>query len=157
MIPSGGAVTPSGGEVTPSGGTLDPSGSKVTDLRLYRPRISTWWWTRRRTYFVFVLRELSSVFIAWFVVYLLLFVNAVGRGEAAYRSFLDWAAAPWVVVLNLVGLVFVLLHTVTWFSLTPQAMDVRLDGRKVPGFHIIAGQYTGLVVVSLFILWLVTQ
>jgi fumarate reductase subunit C len=36
-------------------------------------------------------------------------------------------------------------------------MEVRLDGRKVPPFHIIAGQYTGLVVVSLFVLWLVTR
>jgi fumarate reductase subunit C len=143
--------------MTRSGGTIDPSGGKVTDLRVYRPRVSTWWWTRKRSYFVFVMRELSSVFIAWFVVYLLLFVYAVGQGEAAYQRFLDWASAPWVVGLNVLALVFVLLHTVTWFSLTPQAMDVRLDGRKVPGFHIIAGQYTGLVVVSLFILWLVTQ
>ena len=133
-----------------------PSGG-MTDLRPYRPRVSTWWWTRRRTYFVFVMRELSSIFIAWFTVYLLLFVYAVGQGETAYRRFLDWASAPWVVALNVVALVFVLLHTVTWFALTPQAMDVRLDGRKVPAFHIIAGQYTGLVVVSLFVLWLVTQ
>jgi hypothetical protein len=36
-------------------------------------------------------------------------------------------------------------------------MAVRLDGHRVPDFHILAGQYTGLVVVSLFILWLVTQ
>jgi fumarate reductase subunit C len=129
----------------------------MTDLRLYRPRVSTWWWTRKRSYFVFVMRELSSIFIAWFVVYLLLLVYAVGQGEAAYRRFLDWASAPGVIVLNVLALVFVLLHTVTWFNLTPQAMDVRLDGRKVPGFHIIAGQYTGLVAVSLFILWLVTQ
>jgi fumarate reductase subunit C len=136
---------------------MTPSGGNLTDLRLYRPRISTWWWTRRRSYFVFVMRELSSIFIAWFVVYLLLFVYAVGQGEAAYRRFLDWAAAPWVVGLNVLSLVFILLHTVTWFSLTPQAMDVRLDGRKVPGFHIIAGQYTGLVVVSGFVLWLVTR
>ena len=136
---------------------MTPSGSSATDLRLYRPRVSTWWWTRRRSYTVFVLRELSSVFIAWFVVYLILFVYAVGQSEAAYQRFLDWASAPWLVGLNVLALIFVLLHTVTWFSLTPQAMDVRLDGRKVPGFHIIAGQYTGLVVVSLFILWLVTQ
>jgi fumarate reductase subunit C len=129
----------------------------MTDLRLYRPRISTWWWTRRRTYLVFVLRELSSIFIAWFVVYLLLLVNAVGRGEAAYQDFLDWAASPWVIALNIVALAFVLLHTVTWFVLTPQAMEVRMAGRKVPAFHIIAGQYTGLVVVSLFVLWLVTR
>ena len=143
--------------MTPSGGTRTPSGGEMTDLRLYRPRISTWWWTRRRSYFVFVMRELSSIFITWFVVYLLLFVYAVGQGEAAYQRFLDWAAAPWVVGLNVLALVFVLLHTVTWFSLTPQAMDVRLYGRKVPGFHIIAGQYTGLVVVSVFVFWLVTR
>jgi fumarate reductase subunit C len=46
---------------------------------------------------------------------------------------------------------------VTWFSLTPQAMAVRVAGRTVPSFHIIAGQYTGLVVVSGFVLWLVTR
>ena len=129
----------------------------MTDLRLYRRPVSTWWWTRKRSYFVFVMRELSSIFVAWFVAYLVLFVYAVGRGEAAYRSFLDWASSPWVVALNLVALAFVLLHTVTWFNLTPQAMSVRVMDRTVPSFHIIAGQYTGLVVVSGFVLWLVTR
>ena len=63
-----------------------------------------------------------------------------------------------VVAVNVVALVFVLLHTVTWFNLTPQAMAVRVIERHgaLP-FHIIAGQYTGLVVVSAFVLWLVTR
>ena len=135
---------------------MSPSGGTPTDLRPYRPRISTWWWTRKRSYIVFVLRELSSVFIAWFVVFLVLLVYAIGQSEAAYRNFLDWASAPWVIALNVLSLVFVLLHTVTWFALTPQAMEVRIDDWKVPGFHILAGQYTGLVVVPLFVLWLVT-
>jgi fumarate reductase subunit C len=135
---------------------MTPSGGTPTDLRPYKPRISTWWWTRKRSYTVFVLRELSSVFIAWFVVFLVLLVYAIGQSEAAYRNFLDWASAPWVIALNVLSLVFVLLHTVTWFALTPQAMEVRIDDWKVPGFHILAGQYTGLVVVSLFVLWLVT-
>jgi fumarate reductase subunit C len=103
------------------------------------------------------MRELSSIFIAWWVVFLLLLVAAVGRGEAAYDDFLDWAASPWVVVLNVVALGFVVLHTVTWFSLTPQAMDVRIGSRKVPPWQIIAGQYAGLAVVSGFVLWLVTR
>ena len=129
----------------------------MTDLPLYRRPVSTWWWTRKRSYFVFVMRELSSIFVAWFVAYLILFVYAVGQGEAAYQRFLDWAASPWVTALNVVALVFVLLHTVTWFALTPQAMAVRVGGRPVPAFHIIAGQYTGLVVVSGFVFWLVTR
>ena len=131
----------------------------TTDVRprTYKRPVSVFWWTERRSYALFVLREFSCVFVAWFVVYLVLFVYAVGQDEAAYRRFLDWAASPWVTALNVVALAFVLLHTVTWFSLTPQAMSVRVMDRTVPSFHIIAGQYTGLVVVSVFVFWLVTR
>ena len=45
---------------------------------------------------------------------------------------------------------------VPWAQRLVHGVDQH-DGRNVPGFHIIAGQYTGLLVVSLFILWLVTQ
>ena len=67
------------------------------------------------------------------------------------------AAVVLPVLAFLFALAFVLLHTVTWFALTPQAMAVRVAGQKVPAFHIIAGQYTGLVVVSAFVFWLVTR
>jgi fumarate reductase subunit C len=157
MTASGGTVTPSGGTVTPPGGTVTPSGGRPTELRVYRRPVSTWWWTRRRSYFVFVMRELSSIFVAWFVVYLMLFVYAVGRGEAAYQSFLDWASSPWVTLLNVVALGFVLLHMVTWFNLTPQAMAVRVAGRRVPAWQIVVQQYVGLAVVSGFVFWLVTR
>jgi fumarate reductase subunit C len=130
--------------------------SETNDL-LYRRPISVWWWTRKRTYFLFVMRELSSLFIAWLVAYLLLLIRAIGRGEAAYADFLDWASSPWLVALNVVTFAFVVLHTVTWFSLTPQAMVVSLRGRRVPAAAIIGAQYAGLAVVSAFVFWLVTR
>jgi fumarate reductase subunit C len=123
----------------------------------YRRPISTWWWLSKRTYFVFVMRELSSIFIAWFVVFLLLLLRAVTLGAAEYDDFLDWAASPWVVVLNLVAAAFLVLHVVTWFSLTPKAMAVRVRGRPVPAVAIIGGQYAGLAVVSALVVWLVTR
>jgi fumarate reductase subunit C len=129
----------------------------MTEVRVYRRPVSTWWWTRKRSYFVFVMRELSSVFIAWFVVYLLMLVHVVGQGEAAYEEFLDWAATPWVVGLNVVASAFLVLHVVTWFNLTPQAMDLRIRGQKAPAALVIASQYAGLAVVSAFVLWLVTR
>jgi fumarate reductase subunit C len=129
----------------------------MSEVRMYRRPVSTWWWLRKRSYFVFVMRELSSIFIAWLVVYLLLLVAAVGRGRTAYEDFLDLAANPAVVVLNVVAFAFVLLHTVTWFSLTPKAMDARLGGRPVPPAAVIASQYVGLVGVSAFVVWLVTR
>jgi len=128
----------------------------MSDLSYRRP-ISVWWWTRKRTYFLFVMRELSSLFIAWLVLYLLLLIRAVDHGPAAYADFLDRAASPWLVVLNVVAFGFVLLHTVTWFLLTPQAMVVSVRGRRVPAAAIIAGQYAGLVVVSVLVYWLVTR
>jgi fumarate reductase subunit C len=118
--------------------------------------MSTWWWVRKPSYFLFVMRELSSIFVAWFVLYLLLLVSAVGRGEAAYRDFLDLAGHPLVVAVNVVALGFIVLHTVTWFSLTPKAMDARVGGRPVPPVAVIGSQYVGLAVVSAFVVWLVT-
>ena len=126
----------------------------MTDLSYRRP-VSTWWWLKKRTYFVFVMRELSSVFIAWLVVYLLLLIRAVGRGPTAYQDFLDRADSPWLIVLNVVACLFLLLHIVTWFNLTPQAMDVRMRGTRVPAAAIIASQYAGLALVSGLVLWLV--
>ena len=128
----------------------------MSDLTWRRP-VSTWWWLRKRTYFVFVMRELSSLFVAWFVVYLLLLVRAVTQGDAAYHRFLDRADSPVLVVINVVGFAFVVLHTVTWFSVTPQAMAPRFRGKPVPAPLVIGAQYAGLVVVSAFIWWLVTR
>ena len=126
------------------------------DLR-YRPTVPVLGWTRKLSYFVFVMRELSSIFVAWFVLFLLLLVRAVGDGEAAYDDFLDWAGSPWVVAVNVIALGFLVLHTVTWFSLTPQAMAVRVRGRPVPPVLVIASQYVALVAVSAFVYWLVTR
>ncbi len=129
----------------------------MTTMRSYTRPVSTFWWLKKRSYFVFVMRELSSFFVAWFVVYLLLFARAVGRGEAAYQSFLDTADSPGLLTLNGLAFVFIVLHTVTWFGVTPQAMAVAVRGHPVAPKAIIAAQYAGLAVVSVFVYWLVTR
>ena len=122
--------------------------------RWYRPRMSTYWWLQRGSYLAFILRELSSVFVAWFVVYFLLLVRAVGQGDESYRHFLTWAGSPAVLLLNLVSLFFVVFHAVTWFALAPQALAVRLRGQRVPGTWIAASNYLAWVLVSVLVAWL---
>ena len=129
----------------------------MSELRAYRRTLPTFWWVRKRSYLVFVLRELSSIFVAWFVLFLVLLAAAVGRGEAAYQDFLDFAAHPVVVAVNVVAFAFLVLHTVTWFDLTPKAMDARVGGRPVPASAVVASQYVALAVVSAFVYWLVTR
>jgi fumarate reductase subunit C len=119
--------------------------------------VSTWWWLRRRSYVAFILRELSSVFVAWSVLFLLLLIRAVGDGSGSYADFVEWADTPWVVLLNVVTLAFIGYHSVTWFQLTPKAMVVRLRGRVVPGVAIAGSAFAGWVVVSLFVAWLLLR
>ena len=122
--------------------------------RWSRPRMSTYWWLQRRSYFTFILRELSSIFVAWFVVYLLLLVRAVSHGDASYQQFLGWSGHPIVLVLNLVSFFFVVVHAVTWFNLAPQAMVVSVAGKRLPGVLIAGANYLAWALASVLSSWL---
>jgi fumarate reductase subunit C len=122
--------------------------------RWHRTRVSTYWWMQRASYLVFILRELSSVFVAWFVVYLLVLVRALSQGESSYRQFLDWSGSPFILLLNLVSLFFVVFHAVTWFNLAPKAMVVHVGRTRVPGFLIAASNYFAWAVASALVAWL---
>ena len=123
--------------------------------RWYKPRVSRLWWLRRRSYLIFVVRELSSVFVAWFVVFLLLLVRAVAAGEREYQRFLDLAANPWMLALNVITLCFVVFHTVTWFSAAPQAIVVRLRGQRVPPRAILLLHYAAWILLTGITAWIV--
>ena len=119
-----------------------------------RRRMSTYWWLERRTYVAFVAREVSSVFIAWAVVFLLMLVRAVAQGPDSYREFLSWAATPALLLLNVVSLAFILFHAITWFNLAPAALVVHVRGRKLPGRFIAASNYAEFIAACAVIAWL---
>jgi fumarate reductase subunit C len=97
---------------------------------------------------------LSSIFIAWFIVYLLLLVRAVSQGSASYEAFLAWSRHPLVVLLNVVTLFFVVVHAVTWFNLAPKAMVVRLGRKRVPPSVISASNYLAWAGATALVIWL---
>lgn len=117
------------------------------------------WWLQKASYFLFMMRELSCVFVAWFVVYLLMLVNAVGQGPEAYQEFLAWSATPGILVLNVVSLIFIVYHAVTFFSAAPQALVVKLGDNRVPGPLIAGAHYAGWLAISavIFIIVVVLQ
>src|SRR5438105_2243744 len=90
--------------------------------RWLRPHMSTYWWLGRWAYVKFILRELSSIFVAWFVVYLLLLLRAVARGETSYRAFIDLSANPVMLTVNVIAFFFITFHALTWFAVAPQAI-----------------------------------
>jgi fumarate reductase subunit C len=125
-----------------------PAGYTPYHPRWYRRRVSVWWWLESRSYTGFVLRELTSVFVAFFALVLLWQVRALGQGPEAYSRFLARLQSPLFLALNGVSLLFVLFHSVTWFNLAPTAMVVRLRGKRVPDLVIAGANYAAWVVLS---------
>ena len=126
-------------------------------LRWHRPRVSTYWWLWRWAYLKFILRELSSVFVAYFVVLTLLQLWALRDGPQAYAAFQEWLKTPGVIALNGVSLLFALFHTITWFNLAPRAMVVRLRGKRMPDSLIAGSNYVAWLVVSVAAAWLILR
>jgi len=118
------------------------------------PHVSTFWWLESGSYFAFIVRELSCVFVAWFVVYLLLLVSAVSQGAPAYQQLLAWSATPLILFVNIVSLLSIAFHAVTFFAAAPRAMIVKVGSTTVPGGLVLAGHYAGLAGVSAVVCWL---
>jgi fumarate reductase subunit C len=114
----------------------------------FRRRVSVWWWLKSGPYVFFVLRELTSVFVALVAFLLLGLVRSVAEGPEAYGRFVAWLGSPFALALGGVAFVFVLFHTITWFNLAPKAMAVRLGGRKVPDWAVAGLNYVAWAVLS---------
>ena len=125
--------------------------------KTFRTRVSTYWWLWRWSYLKFILRELSSVFVAWFVIMTLLQIRALKRGPADYMEFQEWLRSPILVALNALSLFFVIFHAVTWFNLSPKAMAIRVAGKRVPGVLIAAPNYVAWLAISAAIVWLLLR
>jgi fumarate reductase subunit C len=125
--------------------------------KAFRARVSTYWWLDRWPYLRFILRELSSVFVAWFVVITLLQIRALGRGAAAYEQFQQWLRSPILGVANAVTLLFVIFHAATWFNLTPKAMPLRMGGKRIPSLLIVAPSYFVWVMISAAVAWILLR
>ncbi len=116
--------------------------------RWYRRPISVFWWLEKRSYIVFVLRELTSVFVALVSVLTLLQVRAILEGPEAHAALMARLASPPITGLLLVALVALVFHSVSWFRLAPKAMPVRLRGRRVPDALVAGGNFAVWLALS---------
>jgi fumarate reductase subunit C len=125
--------------------------------RWYRPRVSVYWWLGDWRYLKFILREISSVFVAWFVILTLLQLRALRGGPDTYARFEHWLQSPLAIAINLISLFFVVFHSITWFNLAPRAMTVRVGGKRVPDIMISAPNYAMWAIASGAVAWLVLR
>lgn len=97
---------------------------------------------------MFIIRELTSIFVAVYAVILLLQLNALRQGPEAWEALIASFSTPFSISLHVVILVFVLFHTITWFKLAPTAMVMKIGTKKIPGSAIIAVNFLMWIVLS---------
>ncbi len=122
--------------------------------RLYHRRMPIFWWVHKWVHMRFILRELTSVFVAFYAIMLLLHVRALAAGPEAYASFLAWLASPVSLALHAVALVMVLFHSISWFNLAPKAMVIRVGARRLPGWVIAGLNFAAWGVFSAALGWI---
>ena len=121
-----------------------------------RPVPSTWW-LKRKTYFLFMVRELTCVAVGGYAA-LLLVLAASAHNPDSFHSVFSWlSASPWSVVLHAIALPLVLYHSITWFNLTPKAMVVWRGEERLSPVLIAGSNYVAWVVVSVLIAWIVLR
>ena len=116
--------------------------------RWYRRRVSVWWWLKNPAYALFVVRELTSVAVAYFALLTLWQLRALTAGPDAYAAFLERMRSPAFLALNALALVFLLFHSVTWFNLAPKAIVLRLGGQRVPDLLVAGANYAAWAILS---------
>jgi fumarate reductase subunit C len=129
-------------------------------MKAYRSPVGAGWWLKRRPYFFFMLRELTSVLIGAFLVFFILHLFRLdlfrlGSGMEEYARLLDRLRSPGWVLFHLLALAAALYHTITWFNLTPKAIVVRLGEERVPPSLIAGANYIVWIMISVGIVWVV--
>jgi fumarate reductase subunit C len=124
--------------------------------KLYYPKMPVTWWLKKPSYFLFMLRELSSVFIALFLVVFLIQIYQLTRGPEAYVVFSKKLSSPGWVIFHVLALVFAIYHSITWFQSTAVVLPLRLGDREIaPGvvtaFNIGVWIAISLVILILFL------
>jgi succinate dehydrogenase subunit C len=120
--------------------------------RPYIRKVKRSWWLGQRRYVVYMVRELTSLFVGLYCALLVVGLFRLAQGRAAWDGFLAALSSPPGVLLQLVCLAFATYHSVTWFALTPKAMPMVVRGESLPANAIVGIHYGAWAVVSLIVL-----
>ena len=132
------------------------SGTRPEQSKLYHQKMPATWWLKKQSYFLFMLRELSSLFIALFLVVYLIEIYQLTKGPDAYIAFIQKISSPGWILFHVVVLLFALYHSFTWFQSSAVVLPIQLGERLVPrqtvtALHIVAWAIVSLVVLILFL------
>lgn len=129
------------------------SSDAQTAPREYRWRMPANWWTRKRHYFLYVVREFTALPLALWLLWLLVEIKRAGDGPARYSPHGSTA----FVVFSVIVLAFSLYHSVTFLSLSGLIIRVKVFDRALPPRLITLAMFgawaAASVVIGFVLVW----
>ena len=122
-----------------------------TKNKEYLRPMPTNWWMMKKTYVLFIVRELTCVFVGGYALFLL--ASVARRDEP--QAFGAWLNSPLLIVLQIIALPMVLYHSITWFNLTPKVMVVWWGEERVSPLLIAGANYVAWAILSIAIFCIV--
>ena len=114
----------------------------------------TRWFLGHARYKRYMAREVTCIFLFGYTFLLIFALGVLANGPVAFQEFLNALRSPLGVLFNLAVLVMAVYHSITWFSVTPQAMPIQRGEEFVAGNLIVNAHYGAWAVVSLIVLFL---
>ena len=112
--------------------------------RAYKPAMSTGWWTRKRHYFWYMVREFTALPLALWLLWLLVEIKRAGDGPSRYHPH----SSAGFVIFSVICFGFALYHSITFLSLAGVIIHLKVLDRPVA---------PRAIVWLMFILWLVAS
>lgn len=115
--------------------------------RAYGWVMPTGWWTQKRHYLFYMVREFTALPLALWLLWFLVEIKRAGSGAASYSPH---GSLPFV-IFSVICLLFALYHSVTFLSLAGVILHFKFLGRPIPSRLVVASQFGAWAVASIVI------
>lgn len=113
----------------------------------------TTWFFRHPRYLRYMAREVTCIFIAAYCVLLVVGLQRLSAGQAAWEGFLLGLRSADSIVFHLLALAAAFYHAATWFNATQKAMPLQIGEDFVPGNVISGAHYAVWAMLSVAVLF----
>ena len=114
----------------------------------------TTWYFRHPLYLRYMSREITCIFVGAYCVLLVVGLQRLAAGQAAYEAFLLGLRSADSIVFHLLALAASAYHAATWFGATHKAMPIQIGEGFVQPNVISGAHYVVWAVLSFVILYL---
>jgi fumarate reductase subunit C len=121
--------------------------------RTFRPSLGSTWWLRKRTYFLYMVRDLSPVFVCVWLLWLLWEISRLKTGAFKYQS-----SSAGFVVFSAICFFFASWHSITFLNLSGLILRIPIGDRYAPASWVKMIAFAGwgfvTALLGFFLIWL---